>query len=103
VSTATPLSDNIDLSHAKVEILERTSASAAIISWHDPTRCNYGFQSWRRVIATRSGVCALSGIVINAGDSIYKPDSKQTPLNAFAMILATEVESRLSDELFEPC
>jgi hypothetical protein len=98
-----PLSADIDVRHAQVKILERTSASTVIISWHNPTRCSYRFQLWRRVASTRSGVCALSGIVINAGDYIYKPNTRPAPLNAAAMILATEVESRLSDDSLEHC
>ncbi|WP_428983487.1 DUF3331 domain-containing protein [Paraburkholderia phymatum] len=101
--TVTPASDNMDLHHAKVNVLERTSASTAIISWHDPTRCSYRFQLWRRANSTRSGVCALSAMVINAGDRIYRPITKPPPLNASAMILATEVESRLSYESLEHC
>ena len=100
-TTETIGSDDMDLRHVKVSILERTSESAAIVSWRDPTRCSYHFQLWRRACSTRSGVCALSGTVINAGDTIYKPIAKPPPLNASAMILATEVESRLRYESLE--
>ena len=98
-----PASDYTDLRHAKVNVLERTTATTAIISWNDPTRCSYRFQLWRRVESTTAGVCALSGIVINAGDGIYKPSTRPPPLNASAMILATEVESRLGYESLEHC
>jgi hypothetical protein len=101
--TAITASNDVDLRHAKVDVLERASPSTVIISWHDPTRCSYRFQLWRRLGSTRSGVCALSGTVINAGDIIYKPVTKPPPLNAAAMILATEVESRLSHESLGHC
>ena len=101
--TVLTASDDVDLRHAKVDVLERASSSTVIISWHDPTRCSYRFQLWRRLGSTRPGVCALSGTVINAGDIIYKPVAKPPPLNAAAMILATEVESRLSDESVGYC
>jgi hypothetical protein len=101
--TGTSVSDRVDIRHAKVNVLERASPSTVIISWHDPTRCSYRFQLWRRFDATRSGICALSGGVINAGDSIYKPISKPQPLNASAMILATEVENHLRHESHEHC
>jgi hypothetical protein len=42
-------------------------------------------------------------MVINAGDIIYRPITKPLPLNASAMILASEVESRLSHESLEHC
>lgn len=99
--TVITASDDMDLRHAKVNVLERASPSTVVISWHDPTRCSYRFQLWRRLGSTRSGVCALSGMVINAGDIIYKPVTKPPPLNASAMILATEVERRLSHESLE--
>jgi hypothetical protein len=100
--TAPPQPDDRNVRHVIVEVLERTSACSAIISWHDSTRCNYGFQAWRRIVSTRTGVCAVSGTRIRLGDSIYKPDMKSAPLNASAMILATEVESCLIHESIEP-
>jgi hypothetical protein len=89
--------------HATVNVLEQASQSTVIVSWHDATRCSYSFQLWRRFDATRPGICALSGNTINAGDSIYKPFSKPRPVNASAMMLATEVESRLALESPENC
>ena len=103
-ATKEPLvSDHMYARYATVTILERASQSTVMVSWHDPTRCSYSFQLWRRFDAIRPGVCALSGIVINTGDSIYKPISKPRPLNASAMILTTEVESHLGHEWFEHC
>jgi len=101
--TGTSVSDDMHLRQATVSVLERASQCTVIVSWHDPTRCSYSFQLWRRFDATRPGVCSLSGIVINTGDSIYKPISKPRPINASAMMLATEVESRLAHESLEDC
>ncbi|WP_184031896.1 DUF3331 domain-containing protein [Paraburkholderia sp. Cpub6] len=101
--TGTSSSDDMHLRNATVNILERVSQSTVIVSWHDPTQCSYSFQLWRRFGATRPGICSLSGIIINRGDSIYKPFSKPRPLNASAMMLATEVESRLTHESLENC
>ena len=95
--------DDKHLHHATVEVLERASHSTVMISWHDPTRCSYSFQLWRRFDATKPGICALSGIIINVGDGIYKPFAKQRPLNASAMMLATEVEGRLDHQSLEHC
>ncbi|WP_248558369.1 DUF3331 domain-containing protein [Paraburkholderia terrae] len=91
------------LRHATINILERASQRTVVVSWHDPTRCSYSFQLWRRFDATRTGICALSGLVVNRGDSVYKPFSKPRPINASAMMLATEVERHLVDESLESC
>jgi Domain of unknown function (DUF3331) len=81
-------------SHAAcVAVLERTSASSALVSWRDPTRCSYGFQMWHRSVSRRSGICALSGSEIHRGDSVYQPRTRPRPLNASAMILAAHIES----------
>jgi hypothetical protein len=67
-----------------VAVLERTSASSALVSWRDPTRCSYGFQMWHR---------SLSGSEIHRGDSVYQPRTRPRPLNASAMILSAHIES----------
>lgn len=90
--------DGIENSNAKVYILERTSASSAIVSWHDPTRCNYEFQLWHRLNSRRTGVCAISGIAIKKGDSVYQPGKRTMPLNASAMILSSQIEIYLISE-----
>jgi hypothetical protein len=97
----TPDSEYMNLRHAQVDVLERATTSTAIISWNDPTRCSYRFQLWRRSESTRAGVCALSGVLINVGDSVYRPSMRPPPLNASAMILATQIESRLGEEALE--
>jgi hypothetical protein len=81
-------------SHAAcVAVLERPSASSALVSWRDSTLCSYGFQLWHRSVSRRSGICALSGCEIRRGDSVYQPRSHPRPLNACAMILSSHIES----------
>jgi hypothetical protein len=54
----------------------------------------YGEQQWRRSIAKKAGVCALSGHVIATGDAVYRPRLVQpAPRNIEAMILATVMEA----------
>jgi hypothetical protein len=44
-----------------IRILERNGQTSATVAWSDPTSCCYGEQIWRRCIAKKAGVCALSG------------------------------------------
>ncbi|WP_408516730.1 DUF3331 domain-containing protein [Paraburkholderia madseniana] len=44
-----------------IKVLECHGASVAIIAWMDPTTCCYGEQLWRRCVARKSRICALSG------------------------------------------
>jgi hypothetical protein len=44
-----------------IKVLACHGASVAIIAWMDPTTCCYGEQLWRRCVARKSGICALSG------------------------------------------
>jgi hypothetical protein len=43
-----------------INVLELTE-SYATIGWHDPTRCRYEDQRWRRFRTLRAGVCAMTG------------------------------------------
>jgi len=84
-------SANSTLRTFTVTVLERLAGSLVALSWHDPTLCNYEEQLWSPALAGRSGRCALSGLHISRGDSIYRPRARGgvTPLNADAMILAS--------------
>ena len=86
--------------HVDVTVLDRPSGTSALLSWKDPTSCNYGYQLWRRSVAKRDGFCAMSGHRIQSGDSVYRPRVSPRPANATAMILASLIESvlRESDE-----
>jgi hypothetical protein len=78
---------------AFVLVLERPTAKTAIVFWRDAGRCYYGEQVWMRGHARTSGRCALSRQVISRGDPVYKPRwHKTSPLNAFCMILANQIE-----------
>jgi hypothetical protein len=80
-----------------VAVLDRPSRSSALLSWKDPTSCNYGYQLWRRSIAKRDGLCAISGHLIKSGDSVYRPRMSPRPANATAMILSSFIENALPD------
>jgi uncharacterized protein DUF3331 len=68
--------------------------TSATVAWSDATSCCYGEQLWRRGIAKKTGVCALSGQAIATGDAVYRPRLVQpAPRNIEAMILATVMEA----------
>jgi hypothetical protein len=77
-----------------IRILERNKHVSATVAWSDPTSCCYGAQLWRRSIAKKAGVCALSRQVIATGDAVYRPRLVQpAPRNIEAMILATVMQA----------
>lgn len=91
-SRAPALEDGYGL-NATIEILDRPSAVSVILSWRDPTHCNYGYQTWQKRVARQVGVCALSGLPIQHGDAIYRPGpGGRRPSNASAMILAVYID-----------
>ena len=82
-----------------VRVLERNGQISATVAWSDATSCCYGEQLWRRCIAKKAGVCALSGQAIATGDAVYRPRLAQpAPLNIEAMILATVMQAIPMDE-----
>lgn len=74
-----------------VRVLEYLANGQVVVSWHDPTLCNYEEQLWCRALARHPGECALSGERISKGDSVYMPKSRGEvqPLNGDAMIRAS--------------
>ncbi|WP_175152702.1 DUF3331 domain-containing protein [Paraburkholderia ultramafica] len=79
--------------HVTIEIVDRSTSMSAVLSWRDPTCCNYGYQAWRRTVARHEGVCALSGGSVRRGDAIFRPALRGTrPTNASAMILAVYID-----------
>jgi Domain of unknown function (DUF3331) len=73
----------------KISILERFDR-VAVIWWCDPTACNYSDQTWRRMLARRSGTCALTGAQISSGDDVFMPATRKAkPINYGAMILTS--------------
>ncbi|MCA8032088.1 DUF3331 domain-containing protein [Burkholderia arboris] len=69
--------------------VDRVSATAVTIAWHDSTHCSYGDQAWHATRARTSAVCAISGRSVLPGDAVYQPRGRPRPLNADAMILAS--------------
>jgi Domain of unknown function (DUF3331) len=77
-----------------IRILERSGPTSALVAWSDATSCCYGEQLWRRRIARKAGVCALSGETIATGIAVYRPRRVQpVPRNIEAMILAKVIEA----------
>ncbi|WP_179402798.1 DUF3331 domain-containing protein [Burkholderia guangdongensis] len=86
-----------------IRILERQAATSATVAWMDATACCYGEQIWRRCIARRNGVCAISGQRIAKGDPIYRPRLVHpVPRNFDAMILASVIEAVPLKDAAEP-
>ncbi|MFM0527381.1 MULTISPECIES: DUF3331 domain-containing protein [Paraburkholderia] len=85
---------------ARIAEIERRSRGTIAMDWADSTLGHYGEQLWSRGIARRKAVCALSGVTINRGDTVYKPRhvGGRTPLNATAMILASFLEEHYFQE-----
>jgi hypothetical protein len=81
--------------HCTVKIEERLANAAFALSWSDPTQCSYREQVWKRAIARKSGVCALSGERIKRGDAVFRPQARRfkVPLNSGAMILAASLDT----------
>lgn len=81
-------------SKCAVRVLGRNKQTSATVAWSDATSCCYGEQLWRRGIAKKAGICALSGQAIATGDAVYRPRLVQpAPRNIEAMILATVMEA----------
>jgi hypothetical protein len=83
-----------------IRVLEHSGKISATVAWSDSMSGCYGEQLWRRCIARRVGLCVLSGQKIAKGDAVYSPrKAKQLPYNSQAMILASVLEARPSDDL----
>lgn len=88
-----PMHGEDHYSKCAIRVLERKGQRSATVAWSDATSCCYGEQLWRRCIAKKAGVCALSGQVIATGDVVFRPRlAKPAPRNIEAMILATVME-----------
>ena len=81
------------MSSFTVTVVEELSNSLFALRWHDPALCYYEEQVWSPCFAPASARCALSGVHINLGDSVYRPRTRGRvmPLNRDAMILASEM------------
>lgn len=65
------------------------------VRWVEPGRCHYGEQRWVLCTAKRSGSCALSGLPVKRGDTIFRPNGRPVPLNGDAMILPSGLSAAL--------
>ncbi len=75
-----------------VKVLDRPSDRTVTISWRESTLCHYNDQIWRAGIAKHAGTCAVSGMHIERGDSVYRPiPTRPAAINANAMILAAAI------------
>lgn len=90
---------------AVVRVIERPSGATAIVYWSDPGTCHYGYQGWRVTTAAIDGACALTGLPIHRGDSVYRPSQRDPkPQNSAAMILSSSmpenetVDAELQDQ-----
>ncbi|WP_086383327.1 DUF3331 domain-containing protein [Caballeronia sordidicola] len=80
---------------ANVRVVEWSERNLIIV-WHDPTACSYDDQRWRRSRSRTTGICALTGEVIQRGQDIFRPSqSKPPPANAEAMILVSALPPAL--------
>ncbi|WP_181969791.1 DUF3331 domain-containing protein [Paraburkholderia sp. DHOC27] len=57
---------------ARVRLVDRLSEHAVSISWGHACSGYDGSQTWRKAIAKKKGVCAMTGERIARGDTIYK-------------------------------
>ncbi|KMZ11613.1 hypothetical protein BHUM_05838 [Candidatus Burkholderia humilis] len=75
-----------------VEVIERTSANSAIVSWSDARFGRMGAQTWMAGKARVLGRCAMTGAIIQRGDRVSQPrKTRPAPINAGTMIVATYV------------
>ncbi|WP_245254317.1 DUF3331 domain-containing protein [Paraburkholderia sp. LEh10] len=78
-------------SPARISIIERLSSVTLSICWSDSTTGYFGEQVWRIGLAHGRSFCALSGMPIKIGDSVFRPWVSETraPANSHRMILAS--------------
>ncbi|WP_184031918.1 DUF3331 domain-containing protein [Paraburkholderia sp. Cpub6] len=95
--TKTPLCERAkenatrELLPARVSIVERLSSVTLSVCWSDSTMGHFGEQIWRIGLAHGRSFCALSGMPIKIGDSVFRPWVSETrvPANSHRMILAS--------------
>jgi hypothetical protein len=80
-----------ELLPARISIIERLSSVTLSICWSDSTTGYFGEQVWRMGFAHVRSFCALSGMPIKIGDSVFRPWVSETraPANSHRMILAS--------------
>jgi Domain of unknown function (DUF3331) len=89
-----PMHSEAHFPKCAIRVLERHTPTSVTVAWSDATCCRYGDQRWRRCVAPKAGVCALSGQAISRGDAVYRPRlARPAPRNIKAMILATVIDT----------
>lgn len=80
-----------ELLPARISIIEQLSSVTLSICWSDSTTGYFGEQVWRMGLAHGQSFCALSGMPIKIGDSVFRPWVSETraPANSHRMILAS--------------
>jgi hypothetical protein len=83
-----------ELLPARISIIERLSSVTLSVCWSDSTTGYFGEQVWRMGLAHDRSFCALSGMPIKIGDSVFRPWVSETraPANSHRMILASCVD-----------
>ena len=81
--------------NVRVSFVERCGAKTVSLTWHDSTQACYCEQLWTQKTARSSGRCAVTGMAVRRGDTVYSPASRAStrPLNCAQMILSAVLES----------
>jgi hypothetical protein len=83
-----------ELLPARISIVERLSSVTLSICWSDSITGYFGEQIWRMSVARGQSSCALTGMPIEIGDSVFRPwaSERRAPANGHRMILASCVD-----------
>jgi hypothetical protein len=83
--------DGTALPHA--EIVERLSTRTMAVRWSDSQSGCYGEQLWRMGLSRCHSRCAVTGLPICPGDTVFRPVTYEwrVPFNQNRMILASAV------------
>jgi hypothetical protein len=86
-----------DAGDVHVSLLERVTTRTMTVRWSDPQSGSYGEQLWRRSRSRCRSCCALSGLPIHPGDTVFRPacHGERVPFNRSRMILASQAELAL--------
>jgi hypothetical protein len=82
-----------ELLPARISIVKRLSSGTLSSCWSDSTSGYFGEQVWGMGLAQVQSFCALSGMPIRIGDSVFRPwvSEARAPANSHRMILASSV------------
>jgi hypothetical protein len=88
-----------DTASLKAVILGRLSTTTIAVRWSDSRSGVYGEQTWRIGRACHYSQCAVTGLNIRPRDFVFKPMPihRKSPFNGNRMILASAVESNMSE------